>query len=57
MAATSARLLDEALYRFMLMILGTWSLAAAGIALYLVKSALGINLFDEPSFLHPYFFN
>jgi hypothetical protein len=53
----AARLLDEALYRFMLMILGTWSLAAAGIALYLVKSALGINLFDEPSFLHPYFFN
>lgn len=27
------------------------------IAAYLVKSAAGINLFEGPSFLHPYFFD
>ena len=27
------------------------------VALYLLKSAVGINLFEQDSFLHPYFFD
>lgn len=47
-----ATVIDTAAYWTVLALLGVHVLAG----LYLVKSALGIDLFDGPSSLHPLFF-
>lgn len=55
-AQTLARTIDEIAYRFVLTCLGGMALTLAIIALYLAKSAMGIDLMDGPSPLHSLYF-
>ena len=51
-----ARAIDTIAYRIVLACLGGMALTLAVVALYLAKSAMGIDLMDGPSPLHGLFF-
>ena len=49
------RIFDELVYRLVLLMVGTGAGFAALLVLYTVKSALGIDLMDGPSFMHDFY--
>lgn len=55
-AQTFAQTIDTIAYRLVLLCLGGMTATLAMAALYLAKSAMGIDLMDGPSPLHNLFF-
>jgi hypothetical protein len=55
-AQTLTETIDTIAYRLVLLCLGGMAAMLATVALYLAKSAMGIDLMDGPSPLHGLFF-
>jgi hypothetical protein len=55
MFAALFRLIDELVYRLVLAMIAAGATFAAVLLLYTVKSALGIDLVDGPSFMHDFY--
>ena len=55
MFSTAYRIFDEAVYRLVLCVIGAGAAFAVVLALYTVKSAMGIDLMDGPSFMHEFY--
>ena len=55
MLAATARFVDEAVYRLVLLMVGTGATFAVILVLYTIKSTLGIDLMDGPSFMHDFY--
>jgi len=53
--SAACRIFDELVYRLVLCIIGTGVAFALVLALYTVKSAMGIDLIDGPSFMHEFY--
>lgn len=55
MITTSLRLLNKAANQLVLGTVGAWAFCVVMVGVYMVKSSLGIDLFDGPSFLHDFY--
>ncbi len=55
MIAKTTRLVDEAANRLVLGMVGGWAVCVVMVGVYMVKSSLGIDLMDGPSFLHDFY--
>jgi len=55
MTANALRLLDAAANKLVFGVVGAWGFCIVMVGVYMVKSSLGIDLIDGPSFLHDFY--
>ncbi len=55
MIASTLRFLDAAANKMVFGVVGGWAVCIVMVGVYTVKSSLGIDLFDGPSFLHDFY--
>ena len=55
MIAKSIRIIDKAANAMVLGTVGAWAFCVVMVGVYMVKSSLGIDLMDGPSFLHDFY--
>jgi hypothetical protein len=55
MITSTLRRLDAAANTLVFGVVGTWGFGVAMVGIYMIKSSLGIDLMDGPSFLHDFY--